>query len=365
MLIGAAALRWAAWIWLAVLALVNLHRLHAVPLAVTAVVATGVVTVAASVPLVHQEHWRRSLQPTLVAVEVAAALFILLADGWVQEGRVTGQTLSGSWPIPCILVAALAGGLFWATATATTLGAARAVAVVVSGWAPGEEGRAALSAVSTAFEWIAFGVACAVVARLLRQARDRVAEANIREQLARDLHDGVLQTLTLIERRSPSGEIARLARDQERELRAYLFGDRQAPGRLASALREAAARFERNWPGAKVTVSLSDDAAGVEGPVVATIRAAVTEAMTNAAKHGRAATIVVFGDVDDQDGRLFVSIKDDGEGFDPSTVVPRIGMGESIEGRVAAAGGQVEFVSTPGEGAEVRIRLPAPVAERR
>jgi signal transduction histidine kinase len=366
MLIGAAALRWASWIWLAVLALANLHRLHDRPLAVAAVAVTGAVTVATSLPLAGDSYTKRALRPPLVIAEVAAALFILLADGWVQEGRVIGQTLSGSWPIPCILVAALAGGLFWGTATAVALGAARGAAVVISGWSPGEQGRAALSAVSTAFEWIAFGIACAVVVRLLRQARDQIAEITVRERVARDLHDGVLQTLTMIERRSPSDEVARLARDQERELRAYLFGDRQAPGRLAAALRDAASKLERYWPDTRVTVSLSDDAAGLEGPAVGVVTAAVAEALTNAAKHGRAATVVVFGDVDEHDGRLFVSVKDNGTGFDPAAVVPRVGMGESIRARVESSGGQVEFVSRPGDGAEVRMRMPLQnLAQRR
>ena len=356
-LIGAAGLRWAAWVWLTIVALANLHRDHARPLALTAVAVTGLVTVAATVPLLRGP-WTGAVDRRLVGAEVAAGLFILLADGWVDQGRLVGQTLSGSWPIPSILVAAVAGGLLWGVVTATALGAARSVAVLVSGWDPGQGGRSVLSAVSTSIEWIAFGVMAAVMIRLLDRAEEQIAEAGARERIARDLHDGVLQTLALIERRSDSPEIARLAREQERDLRAYLFGDDRRAGSLAAELRRTARRFERSWPAITVTVSVSEDVASVTGPVVATVGGAVSEALTNAAKHGSAASVVVFGDVDDATGDLFVSVKDDGCGFDPASVAAGVGMSESIRGRVESAGGRAEFASSPGEGTEVRLWVP-------
>ena len=358
-LIGAAGLRWAAWIWLTIVALMNLHRDHAHPLVLVALVVTGTVTVAATVPLVSG-RWQHAVAPRLVAAEVAAAIFVLLADGWVEQGRLVGQTLSGSWPIPSILVAAVAGGLVWGAVTATALGAARSVAVLISGWDPGQEGRSVLSAVSTSVEWIAFGIMAAIMIRLLHRAQVQVAEAGAREKIARDLHDGVLQTLALIERRSESPDIARLARDQERDLRAYLFGDDRLPGRLAAELRRAARRFERSWPTVQVTVSVSDDAASWVGPEVATVAAAVTEALTNAAKHGSATTVVVFADVDDATGGLFVSVKDDGCGFDPRAVPAGVGVRESIRGRVESVGGRVQLAAAPGDGTEVRMWLPRP-----
>lgn len=365
-LIGAAGLRWAAWIWLVIVAFANLGRDHDHALAWAAIAVTGAVTVATTVPLASG-RWALALDRRMVVAEVGAALFILLADGWVDQGRLVGQTLSGSWPIPSILVAAIAGGVLWGAVTATALGAARSVAVVISGWAPGQEGRSVLSAVSTSIEWIAFGLAAAVMIRLLRRAQEQVhraqeqvAEAGARERIGLDLHDGVLQTLALIERRSDSPEIARLAREQERDLRAYLFGDDRGAGTLAAELRQVARRFERSWAAVQVTVSVSDDVAGWSGPAVATVAGAVSEALTNAAKHGAAATVVVFGDLDDATGTLFVSVKDDGCGFDPRAVTPGVGMGQSIRARVEAAGGRAEFASAPGQGTEVRLWAPRP-----
>lgn len=357
-LVGAAGLRWASWAWLTIVALANLHRVHAVPLAIIAVSAAGAVTVFTTVLLVRG-WYELAVAPQVVAAEVCAAVLIVLADGWVMQGRLTGQNLAATWPIPGILVAALAGGIFWATLVSVLLAGARAVSVSVAGWTPGSGGRAALGVTSTAIEWVAFGVVCAVVIRLLRSAQEQVAEANIRERMARDLHDGVLQTLALIERRSPSSEIARMAREQERELRSYLFADFRQEGSLAATLRGVAARFERSWPSTTVTLSVGDEVSEVRGDPAAGISAAVFEAMTNSAKHGRSSSVVVFADVDEAGG-LFVSVKDQGAGFDPAGVQPGIGMERSIKGRIASLGGRVEFVSAPGQGAEVRMWVGPP-----
>lgn len=363
MLVGAAGLRWAAWVWLAVVALANLGRVHNSWLAVTAIAVTGAVTVATTAVL-KDPTAVAALKPGIVAAEAATAVAVVAADGWVQQGRLTGQTLAGSWPIPSILVAAVAGGFVWSIGTASLLGAARGLAVGVSGWTPGQGGRAALSVVSTSIEWIAFGAVAAVVIRLLRQARQQLAEAEVRETIARDLHDGVLQTLTLIERRSPSDEIAKLARDQERDLRSYLFGDYRQAGTLAAALRACASRFEQAWPATEVTVTVTADVAGLEGPEVEAAAGAVTEALTNAAKHGGSSRVVVFADVDEQSGGLFLTVKDDGCGFDPAATTEGVGMSQSIRGRVERLGGRVEFASTPtsasasADGTEVRIRIP-------
>ncbi len=124
----------------------------------------------------------------------------------------------------------MAGGAIWGAAIGALLGAARAVAVVAAGVGPGQVGRNGDGDGATVMLWIVVGAAVGTMIGVLRDSQDQLAEAAVRERMARDLHDGVLQTLTLIERRSPSSEIARLAREQERELRSYLFGDSLASG---------------------------------------------------------------------------------------------------------------------------------------
>ena len=363
-LIGLAGLRWTAWLWLAVVAAVNLHRVDHPELALAAILATGAVTVADHLAL-RGPSWERAISPGLVALEVAVAVAVVAADGWVRQGRITGQTLAGTWPLPAILVSAVAGGLLWGAGVGLILSAARAIAAIVGGTTAGQGGRAALAVLSTAVSWIVIGAVCGTIVRLLRDTQDQLAEAAVRERIARDLHDGVLQTLALIERRSTSPDIARLARDQERDLRGYLFDDHRQPGSLAAQLRAIAARLERSWPTTTVTVTVTEDAPGLDPDRLDAASGAAAEALTNAAKHGQARHCVVFADVDESSGGLFLSVKDDGSGFDPSTVSEGMGMARSIRGRIERIGGRVTFASSIGDGAEVRVVIPPSEPKRR
>jgi len=282
----------------------------------------------------------------------------VLADGWVRQGRITGQSLGGTWPLAAILVSGVGGGPWWGAASGALMSAARGVAVAVAGVPPGQGGRTALATVSTAASWIVIGAVCGFIVTLVRRTQRELAEAEVRERMARDLHDGVLQTLAIIERQAPTPELARLARDQERDLRSYLFGDHRRPGSLAAELRRAGGRVEAAWAETEVTVTVTADAPLLTPAETEAVAGAVTEALTNGAKHGGAHRMVVFADVDEARGGLFLTVKDDGAGFDQARVRPGAGMAESITARLAAVGASVEFASRPGDGAEVRIALP-------
>jgi signal transduction histidine kinase len=95
----------------------------------------------------------------------------------------------------------------------------------------------------------------------------------------------------------------------------------------------------------------------VDSTVVAAVAGAVSEALTNAAKHGRATKATVFVEPTDGGG-LFCSVKDDGTGFDPATTTEGVGLTRSIRGRLADVGGTVDVVARPGRGAEVRLSVP-------
>ena len=196
---------------------------------------------------------------------------------------------------------------------------------------------------------------------ILRLVRSLTAERTqrIRQQeraeMAAHLHDSVLQTLALVQRRADEpGEVAALARRQERELRAWL-ANRPAAGeaRLASALEAVAAEVEERHgvPVEVVTVGDRDlDAAGEA------VVAAAREAMTNAAKFGGGSTVDVYAE--SNDGRLQVFVRDRGPGFDPRSVpADRRGMRESIVGRMERHGGRATVTSSPGAGTEVELLL--------
>jgi signal transduction histidine kinase len=93
----------------------------------------------------------------------------------------------------------------------------------------------------------------------------------------------------------------------------------------------------------------------------------VQEAVTNAARHGRAEHVSVM--LCQEDGALELAVRDDGAGFDVAAARERAARGESLgllgmQERVRLAGGTIDIRSAPGEGTEIRITLPAPQPDK-
>ena len=186
-----------------------------------------------------------------------------------------------------------------------------------------------------------------------------------RSEMAAHLHDSVLQTLTLIQRHADSPARARtLARRQERELRAWLFDERAPVDGHADAL----------VPALEAVVTEVEDRHEVEVDLVVvgdcpldrsvgSLVAAVREAAHNAARHAGVGEVSVYVEVEPEKVTAFV--RDRGKGFDLAKVEPgRLGVRESIIGRMARHGGKAEVHSTLGEGTEIvvevgRVRAPA------
>ena len=137
---------------------------------------------------------------------------------------------------------------------------------------------------------VVLAVALILAPFLWRMGRSLAAErtARIRSQeraeVAAHLHDSVLQTLTLVQRKADSPrEVAALARRQERELRSWLF-DGSLPGAtesLASALREAAVEVEESHGAVVEAVVVGDREVDARSDALV---AATREALVNAAK---------------------------------------------------------------------------------
>jgi signal transduction histidine kinase len=84
------------------------------------------------------------------------------------------------------------------------------------------------------------------------------------------------------------------------------------------------------------------------------------EALQNAAKHARGATVAVIELSDD--GVLRCEVRDDGAGFDSDAAVPGVGL-VSMRDRLAAVSGELASVSSPGRGTRVIGRIPIEVPE--
>jgi signal transduction histidine kinase len=194
--------------------------------------------------------------------------------------------------------------------------------------------------------------------RSLTEERAQRIRSQERAEMAAHLHDSVLQTLALVQRRSTDPqEVAALARRQERELRAWL-AERPAPGQTASlapALEAAAAEVEdrHGVPVEVVVVGERELDSNLEALV-----AAAREAMTNAAKFGAGSPVDVYAESNSD--TVHVYVRDRGPGFDPADLPPdRHGVRESIVGRMQRHGGRARIASDPETGTEVELELPA------
>jgi signal transduction histidine kinase len=189
---------------------------------------------------------------------------------------------------------------------------------------------------------------------LVTERRERI-RADERAVISSHLHDSVLQTLTLIQKRSldPS-EVQALARRQERELRQWLYGDAGAPGgTVRRALEDAAAEVEDLHRIAVECVVVGDRS--LDPRTEAAVLAA-REAMVNAAKFSGEARVSLYAEVVGDDVEVFV--RDRGVGFDPTAVADdRRGIAQSIVGRLERVGGSASVRSSPGEGTVVEIRV--------
>jgi len=269
------------------------------------------------------------------------------------------RTLGYAWPIAGIISA----GVVWGAGPGVLAGVAvafpRVFSPIINGITFGDyKGGKWFSIISTILLYALAGGVAGRMAALLREARDEVAAARARERVSRTLHDGVLQTLAVIERRTTDEQLARLARDQERELRAFIVhGDGIDTGDLPARLRAAAGRFEQTF-GGRVDVVIAPDLPALDAERTSAIAAAVGEALTNAGKHGHAGRVTVFVEPSDTGDGIVCSVHDDGRGFEPTTMREGVGLSRSIRGRMEEAGGRAEIESRPGAGTEVRLWLP-------
>lgn len=190
----------------------------------------------------------------------------------------------------------------------------------------------------------------------LMQAREQEAVATQRTEIASRLHDSVLQTLALIQKRADSPEeVARLARGQERELRAWLFdAEEKQSTTVFAALNKAAGEVE-DLVGMRISVvTVGEDVAFSTStePLVLAAR----EAMVNAGKHAGVDQLDVYAE--NLAGEMSVFVRDRGPGFDLDEIPEgRHGVRDSIVGRMERAGGS-SSIRTSENGTEIMVSLP-------
>jgi signal transduction histidine kinase len=313
---------------------------------------------------------------------------------------VTGIVLSGQFDTPQrIAHGALTLPTIWVAGT--VLGCS-----VKGGWRPAAVAALVIAAANVAGHGgftgdnvhnctllLVAGCAIGYVVELARASEATLTEAlkveaagRERERLSRDIHDGVLQVLALVQREG-EGELARLAGEQERALRTLMTSGPPTSVLRSSALtggalttgRLTAGRAGARLPGRadgeldlrELLAVHQDERISVAGPATPVLlpaaaagelAAAVGAAVDNVRKHaGPTARAWIL--LEDEPQQVTVSVRDDGPGFpagrlDQARASGRLGVAQSIEGRLRDLGGTAQFWTAPGEGVEVELRVP-------
>jgi signal transduction histidine kinase len=353
--------RWLTLLWMIGVVVVSSER-EAIehPLAAWMCVA-GVAAVSGWTTWAVRTEPARLFRTGFLVVEAALAIGLSIVDGWVFEpGHVfeVSQSLATQYPLIAVVSIGLARGPIVAGAVGLTIGPAEWLGAVLNefdAWSA----RHVISIVATSLFYAAVGAVFGWQAQLLRRAEADIADRRARDDVARMLHDTVLQTLALVERRTADSDpdLARTARDADRELRRFIFGvATRSDESLEQKVRTAVDRAAKHHDPAHVTISVGvlDNDHHAPATVQDAVAGAIGEAVANALEHAGAAHIVVFVDVDD-DGTVFASIRDDGSGFDVDARRSGHGVDDSIVGRIRDVGGRSEIVSSPGAGTEVRV----------
>ncbi|MEV7420844.1 DUF5931 domain-containing protein [Streptomyces sp. NPDC089919] len=318
-----------------------------------------------------------------LALALAGILLTPLADA---HDRIAagGSTLPSIWTAGSVLAFALKGGWRWACFASSFV----AVANVVERGAPTQD-----TVHNVLLVWVA-SVAIGYVVQVARASEETLARAleieaatRERERLARDIHDGVLQVLAMVQRRGTAlggeaAELGRMAGEQEIALRTLVstglvptsrISRDAARGALVSAVEEAEPEQDESAeldlrallaPHAGSRVSLAEPGAPVllPAPAARELAAATLAALDNVARHaGERAHAWIL--VEDEPAAVIVTVRDDGPGIPAGRLAEaegegRLGVAQSIRGRLRDLGGTADLVSVPGQGTEVELRVP-------
>ncbi len=321
-----------------------------------------------------------------LAVDLSIALIgivltpIAADDHHIQSG---GPTLPSIWTAGSVLAFAIKGGWRWAAFASTPVAVANLI----------ERGSPARDTVhNVVLVWVA-SIAIGYVVEVARASERTLARAleieattRERERLARDIHDGVLQVLAMVQRRGAvlggeASELGRMAGEQEVALRTLVSGGLVPVSRVSLDAAEGAvvrAVEEESdddgdgpvdlrsllAPYAAAKVSFAEPGAPVPLPAPAAkeLAAAVGAALDNVRRHaGEDARAWIL--VEDEPGEVVVTVRDDGPGIPEGRLAQaegegRLGVALSIRGRLRDLGGSAELVSIPGQGTEVELKVP-------
>ncbi|MFD9455002.1 MacS family sensor histidine kinase [Streptomyces sp. NPDC059985] len=318
-----------------------------------------------------------------LTVALTGILLTPLADSH-ERIATGGSTLPSIWTAGSVLAFAIKGGWRWAAFASSFVAAANLVIHA------GEPTRDTLH--NVLLVWVA-SIAIGYVVEVARASEATLARAleieaatRERERLARDIHDGVLQVLAMVQRRGTelggeAAELGRMAGEQEVALRTLVSSGLVHPSRVSrdESLGALVDTYEVDEPdagsgeldlrsllaphaGSKVSFAEPGTPVMLRVPAARELAAAVSAALDNVRKHaGEGARAWIL--VEDWGDEVIVTVRDDGPGIpsgrlDQAEGEGRMGVALSIRGRLRDLGGSAELVSVPGQGTEVELKVP-------
>ncbi|MGI9157692.1 MAG: MacS family sensor histidine kinase [Marmoricola sp.] len=331
---------------------------------VAAAVVLGVLVVWTGFTTWAYDAPERRRVPLLVS-DLMVALAAVLLSPWVK-GEDMNATLPGFW----VMAVVLAWAIHWRWQGGLV------AAVVVSAADLGVRSSFDQTTYGNIFLLLLGGPIVGFLSGLLQQmARERdraeraAAAAAERARLARVVHDGVLQVLALVQRRGTelggeAAELGRLAGGQELALRALVqtqeasydeggTGERDLAQLLTALATRTSPRVDVAVPGGPVLLSRP-----VAEEVVALVRACLHNVSDHVGHDARAWVLL-----EDLGATVELSVRDEGPGIatgrlDEAAAEGRLGVSESIRGRVQGLGGTARLTSEPGQGTEWEFTIP-------
>ena len=306
-------------------------------------------------------------RPWLLVADLSVTVAAMGLSPYVK-GDTLQATLPGFWVMGVVLAWAILWR--WAGGLAAAVVVSAADLAVRTDFSQQDYGNIFLLILGGAIVGFLSGL-------LQRTARERdlaeraAASAAERQRLARVVHDGVLQALALVQRRAPElgadgVDLGRLAGEQEVRLRAFVqqdsrdlaapLGDQDLVQRL-SALQTQHVHVAVPGTPATLPAAKADE-----------VVAAVESCLSNVRHHvGQDAEAWVL--LEELGDRWVVSVRDDGPGIpegrlEASAAEGRLGVQQSIVGRMRDLGGTATVRTAPGQGTEWELAVPRNQTQR-
>lgn len=305
-----------------------------------------------------------------MGADLAVTLAVVLTSGWMLGGSLLRASFFGVgcyWIVAPAAMVAIWRGPWLGTACGMAIGLAhflQAPSLAPRAWTD----VLLLAAIPYFVGFLVNTLNESITERDLNFAT--AAALTERERLNRIVHDGVLQLLAMVAREGselgPRGQmLAMLARKQEDQLRSTLQDksvDVAAGGHLDASLTDLTTMLERHQ-GPRVTVSTMAGELNMETSRAKEVDRVITEVLSNVAKHAGPDARAWLLLEQEHSGEVLISVRDDGVGMNRQTLqqaadAGRLGVKESIVGRVLDLGGISTLHSEVGHGTEWEFRIP-------